>query len=127
MFNQPGEILCQCFIVRSSRRRCPTAREGEGIVTTSVAASVYTLAHAVGFVTRSLYEARLPKPVEKEAPMAFRDEERPITNRMENTLAPVPSLIYVTRCYPEVTKYLALEFRMLRKVRIKYYARKAPD
>lgn len=36
----------------------PAAREGEGIVATSVAASVYTLAHAVGFVTRSLYEAR---------------------------------------------------------------------
>lgn len=55
VFNQPGEILCQCFIVRSSRlRRRPTACEGEGIVASSVAECVYTLAHVVGFVTRSL-------------------------------------------------------------------------
>lgn len=78
-----------CAIIPTAVPHCAQGRRDCGW--TSVAASVYTLAHAVGFVTRSLYEARprLPKPIEKEAATAFRDEERPITNRMENSCAPV--------------------------------------
>ena len=90
MFNQPGEILCQCFIVRSSRRRCPTEREDEGIVATSVAECVYTLAHVVGFVTGSLYEARPHLSIQKASmPTAFNMR----SDRLEwKTLVRIPLL-----------------------------------
>lgn len=111
-----------CAIIPAAVPHCARGRRDCGW--TSVAASVYTLAHAGGFVTRSLYEARprLPKLIEKEAATAFRDEER---LRIEwRTLAPL-LLIYVIRYYPEtpLLKYLTLQFRILRKARsdIRYY------
>lgn len=88
MFNQPGEILCQCFIVRSPMRWRPTACEGEGIAASSVAECVYTLAHAIGFVTRSLYAVpgRLPRPITKETAMIFEMKSEQLRTVVENSI-----------------------------------------
>lgn len=85
MFNQPGEILCQCFIVRSSRcGGAPLRARAKGLRDSSVAECVYTLAHAIGFVTRSLYAVlgRLSMPVTKEMIFEMKSEQL----RMENDI-----------------------------------------
>lgn len=46
-----------CAIIPTTPHRASVACEGEGIVVSSVEC-VYTLAHAVGFVTRSLHDVR---------------------------------------------------------------------
>lgn len=63
-----------CAIIPTTVPHAGRAR-GDGIVATSVAESVYTLAHAVGFVTCSFIRgafAFTKVGLEEEVPMAFR-------------------------------------------------------
>lgn len=61
-------------------------REGEGIVVSSVAECVYTLAHAIGFVTRSLCVAPAFTDASGEKEREREDEEQSVISRQYSVL-----------------------------------------
>lgn len=89
----------------------PTACEGEGIAASSVEECVYTLAHAIGFVTRSLYAVpgRLLRPVTKETVMIFEMKSEQLRTVVKNSIF-LSSLLTLIYCKKKFIVTLILSF-----------------